>query len=135
VLGTAACVALVSEDGDDANALVLFPLALEYLTVRVQFHRVAVPDLKVRFVCLDGTEVESNLATDEDGVARTSRRVPAGTYVCELERQAPAHVSTVPTHTQAFPVVLPVGRPYSALRKRAEFVVTPVKPVRSSRKS
>jgi hypothetical protein len=47
--------------------------------------------------------------------------VEAGIYVCEIERQPPALVSTVPMRRHPVPVVLPVGRPYVDLGEGAEY--------------
>jgi hypothetical protein len=116
-----ALIAPVSFDSSEANTIVLFPVHLEFLAVRVVFHRTPVAELSVRLTASDGTEVAASLKTDEQGVARLLRRVPAGTYVCEVERQAPFRISTVPTPADAFPVVLPVGRPYFDMHEGAEF--------------
>jgi hypothetical protein len=117
-VGPPALVAHV--EGDAANTIALYPVHLEYLRVRVLFHRVPVPGLEVTFRTVDGAEVRTKLITDEHGIAMADRLVPPGSYVCELPHQEPALVSTVSDAGSAFPVVLPVGRPYADLRERLE---------------
>ena len=108
---------------DATNSIVLFPAHLEFLHVQVQFHRTGVPGLKVRFYASDGAAVEDELISDLHGFVRAARRIPAGTYVCQVEHQPSTKVSTVLDPGTAYPVVLPVGRPYCDINERPEFVV------------
>jgi hypothetical protein len=119
--GAPAKVAASADDTRETSTLMLFPAHLEYLVVQVAFHGVGVPGLKVRFATTDGTEIAAGLTTDTLGRARAPRRVPAGTYVCEVERQPAATVCTVASLRQGFVLVLPIGRPYSDLEQRLEF--------------
>jgi hypothetical protein len=125
LLGPAARVAASAEDTKETNAILLFPVHLEFLAVQVLFHGVGVPHLKVKFSTPDGGELASGLLTDEQGNVALPRRVPAGVYVCELEHQEKAHVCTVTSPREGFVIVLPVGRLYTDVRERLEFVRAP----------
>ncbi len=59
--------------------------------------------------------------TDDDGIARAARVVPAGLYVCAVENQDDLVVPTVADFADAYPVVLPVGRSYVDLNDGVEF--------------
>ncbi len=126
VRGTPARVAASAEDTRETSTLVLFPAHLEYLAVQGAFHGVGVPGLKVRFATADGTEIAAELITDVAGRARAPRRVPAGTYVCEVEHQPATTVCTVCSLRQGFVLVVPIGRPYSDFEERLEF--SPIAP-------
>ena len=128
VQGRPALVTLSTPGFDQTNSLVLFPAHLEFLYVHVQFHRRSVPDLPVRFFSRDGAQVGPDVTTDKYGYARVARRVPAGSYVCEIERQPKTLVSSVLDPNTVYPVVLPVGRPYSDINERAEFVRPTARP-------
>lgn len=110
-------------EGDEANTIALLPPHLEYLRVRILFHGVPVPDLKVTLKTHDGVEIPSTGKSDASGVVQASRLVPPGRYLCEIEHQDPAEVSSVAGLSKAYPVVLPVGRPYVDLRERSEFLL------------
>ena len=127
-IGPPVLAAPSAEDTSESNAVVLFPLPLEFLCVRVTFHRVAAAGLEVRFVTLDGAEVEGGLKTDLQGRVMATRRVTLGAYVCEIERQVSARVYTVPSLDRGFPVTLPVGRFYKDLHEREEFATPQPKP-------
>jgi hypothetical protein len=118
-VGPPACVAPV--EGEEANTIALIPPHLEYLRVQILFHGVPVPELKVKLKTHDGVEVPSTGKSDAWGVVKASRLVPPGRYMCEIEHQDPAEVSSVASLSKAYPVVLPVGRPYADLRERSEF--------------
>lgn len=122
IVGAPVLVAPATNDTNEANTIVLFPLNLEFLSIQVLFHGIGVPELKVRFSTADGEELASDLTTDAKGLVRLKRRVPAGNYLCELEEQEPVNVSTARSPERTFPVILPVSRPYTDLRECVEFV-------------
>lgn len=96
-----------------------------YLTIKVQFHGAPEQGLMVRFFVAKGgnkgQQVGADLRTDENGVARVQRVVPAGLYRCEIERQEPTLVPTVQRLAHPYPVVLPIGRPYLDVYEKFEF--------------
>jgi len=99
---------------------------MAYLAVRVQFHKDAVVGVEVKFSKATpegkpGDSLGPSKKTDNDGVARLDRLVPAGTYVCELEHQPPALVSTVLDEDKPYPLILPVGRPYVDVDEEIEW--------------
>jgi hypothetical protein len=55
-----------------------------------------------------GDSVGSAMTTDNNGVARLPRLVATGHYVCEIDGQDDAMVSTVDRLKDAYPVYLPV---------------------------
>jgi hypothetical protein len=55
-----------------------------------------------------GDAVGSVMTTDNDGVVRLPRLVDTGHYVCEIDGQIHAMVSTVDRLADAYPVYLPV---------------------------
>lgn len=119
--GPDAYISALSRDSSEVHRLVLFPVHREYLSVQVLFHAVPVPDLKVQFCASDGAKLEGELRTDETGRAALPKKVPAGNYVCNIEQQEPALISTVMSPSDPYVVVLPVGRPYADLLERVEF--------------
>lgn len=104
---------------------VLVPRHLGHLAVQLFFHRHRMHGVEVRFFRraengAKGPAVGDPIHSDHEGVARLPFMVEAGTYVCEIERQPPALVSTVPMRRHPVPVVLPVGRPYVDLGEGAD---------------
>jgi hypothetical protein len=102
-----------------------------YLAVQVQFHGESVSDVEVRFFhAVDderGDAVGDAVKTDEDGIARALRVVPAGLYVCAVENQDDTVVPTVAEYEDAYPVVLPVGRSYVDMHDGPEFTADDAK--------
>jgi hypothetical protein len=102
-----------------------------YLAVQVQFHGESVSDVEVRFFhAVDderGDAVGDAVKTDEDGIARALRVVPAGLYVCAVENQDDTVVPTVAEYEDAYPVVLPVGRSYIDMHDGPEFTADDAK--------
>ena len=96
-----------------------------YLAVQVQFHGESVSDVEVQFFHAEdderGDAVGDAVKTDEDGIARALRVVPAGLYVCAVENQDDTVVPTVAEFDDAYPVVLPVGRSYVDMHDGPEF--------------
>jgi len=97
-----------------------------YLTVQVQFHGDPVAGLEVHFFSAAddgarGDAIGEVVVTDDEGIARASRVLPAGLYVCAVEDQDDLVVSTVADFDDAYPVVLPVGRSYVDLHDGVEF--------------
>jgi hypothetical protein len=96
-----------------------------YLAVQVQFHGESVSDVEVQFFHAEdherGDAIGDAVKTDEDGIARALRVVPAGLYVCAVENQDDTVVPTVAEFDDAYPVVLPVGRSYVDMHDGPEF--------------
>lgn len=97
-----------------------------YLAVQVQFHGDPVAGLEVQFFLAtdDGARADAIgevVVTDDEGIARAPRVLPAGLYVCAVEDQDDLVVSTVADFDDAYPVVLPVGRSYVDLHDGVEF--------------
>ena len=97
-----------------------------YLAVQVQFHGDPVAGLEVRFYVADedgarGDAIGDGAATDDKGIARASRVLPAGLYVCAVKNQDDLVIPTVTDFDDAYPVVLPVGRSYVDLHVVPEF--------------
>lgn len=102
-----------------------------YLAVQVQFHGESVSDVEVRFFhAVDderGDAVGDAVKTDDDGIARALRVVPAGLYVCAVANQDDTVVPTVAEPDDAYPVVLPVGRSYVDMHDGPEFTADDAK--------
>jgi hypothetical protein len=103
--------------GETKKSAVLVARSMQYLTVRVLFHRSPVAGIQVQFGAISGVDdgspekMDPVLTTDDRGVACFPRLVVAGIYSCEVERQPATVVPTVGNLRQPHPVVLPVGRP------------------------
>jgi hypothetical protein len=110
---------------------ILVARSMQYLAVRVLFHRTPVVGVQVQFGAISGVDdtapqkMEPALTTDEDGVACFPRLVVAGTYSCEIERQPATVVPTVGHLREPYPVVLPVGRPLVDVGNVDEFALRP----------
>ena len=101
--------------GKLSAVLVARPMAC--LVVRVTFHKDPCVGLKVKFSKATdegkpGDAVGEEVTTDKRGLAGVPFMVPAGLYVCEIENQRPAIVSTVNDPQRPFPVITPIDRPY-----------------------
>lgn len=96
-----------------------------YLIVRIYFHRVPVEGLEVRFYSSNdgekGDEIGEAVRTTQTGIARVEMLVPAVEYVCEIENQPLARVTTVADLRDSYPLVLPIGRPYVDVDEDHEF--------------
>jgi len=118
-------VARVEDPHGGKLGAVLVPRPMGYLVVRIYFHRVPVRGLTVKLFEQSGGEkgaqVGGDLRTDEDGIARVDMLVPAVEYVCEIENQPPAIVTTVHALDDSFPLVLPIGRPFVDVDEDHEF--------------
>lgn len=118
-------VARVEDPHGGKLGAVLVPRPMGYLAVRIHFHRVPVRGLAVKLFERSGDEkgaqIGPELRTDDDGLARVDMLVPATSYVCEIEHQPPAVVTTVHAPDDAFPLVLPIGRPFVDVDEDHEF--------------
>jgi hypothetical protein len=118
-------VARVPDPHGDQISAVLVPRPMGYLIVRIYFHRVPVEGLEVEFfVSNDGEKgdaIGTAVRTDDTGMARVDMLVPAVEYVCEIEDQPLARVTTVHDLRESYPLVLPIGRPYVDIDEAHEF--------------
>jgi hypothetical protein len=118
-------VARVEDPHGGKLGAVLVPRPMGYLVVRIYFHRVPVEGLAVKFFESSegekGAQIGQELITAEDGIARLDMLVPAVEYVCEIENQPPAVVTTVHSPGDSFPLVLPIGRPFVDVDEEHEF--------------
>lgn len=118
-------VARVEDPHGGKLGAVLVPRPMGYLAVRIYFHRVPVQGLAVKFFessgGTKGAQVGEELRTDAAGLARVDMLVPALEYVCEIENQPPATVTTVHAPGDSFPLVLPIGRPFVDVDEDHEF--------------
>jgi hypothetical protein len=118
-------VARVEDPHGGKLGAVLVPRPMGYLVVRICFHRVPVQGLAVKLFegsgGAKGPQVGEDLVTDQDGIARVDMLVPAIEYVCEIENQPPAIVTTVCSLDDAFPLVLPIGRPFVDVDEEHEY--------------
>jgi hypothetical protein len=118
-------VARVQDPHEGKLSAVLVPRPMGYLVVRIYFHRVPVEGLEVKFFESSGgskgAQVGEAVRTLADGIARVDMLVPAVEYICEIERQPPAAVTTVCSLEQSFPLVLPIGRPFVDVDEDHEF--------------
>jgi hypothetical protein len=118
-------VARVQDPHEDKISAVLVPRPMGYLAVRIYFHGVPVEGLEVKFFKSDGGEkgaqVGDPVTTLADGIARVDMLVPAVEYICEINDQPPAVVTTVHEPTLTSPLVLPIGRPFVDVDEEHEF--------------
>lgn len=118
-------VARVPDPHEDQISAVLVPRPMGYLIVRIYFHRVPVEGLQVEFfVSNDGEKgdpIGVAVRTNDDGMARVDMLVPAVEYVCEIEDQPLARVTTVHDLDESYPLVLPIGRPFIDIDEAHEF--------------
>lgn len=118
-------IARVPDPHEDGLSAVLVPRPMGYLVVRIYFHRVPVEGLEVGFFVSNdgekGDQVGETMRTGEDGIARVDMLVPAIQYICEIERQPPAIVTTVHELDESYPLVLPIGRPFVDVDEDHEF--------------
>lgn len=125
-------VARLPKNASGKKSAVLVARSMQYLAVRVLFHGVPVPGLKVQFAQIDDIDdqapqkMEPQLTTPENGVVCFPRLVVAGIYSCEVERQPATIVPTVGHLQEPYPIVLPVGRPLIEIRNIDEFLLRPV---------
>jgi hypothetical protein len=105
----------------------LIARTLGFLAVKVTFHKVACPDLEVKFYEAEadgkkGAQVGAAKKTNRAGLASADKLVPAGLYVCEIENQAAAIVvPTVADPDRPHPIPTPIDRPYFDFDEAAEF--------------
>jgi len=119
-------VARVPSSDKKKISAVLVPRAMGHLCVQLTFHKEPVKGLEVKFSKAGpdgkpGAKLGDPVTSTEQGIARIDRLVPAGRYVCEIEHQDPALVSTVMDVNKPFVVPLPVGRPYVDAGEAHEF--------------
>jgi hypothetical protein len=122
----AAALLVVPRESGETVSGVLVARDSGYLAIEIRFHGEPVADLEVQFFsATDGGErgdaIGDVVTTDTDGIARAARVVPAGLYVCAVENQDDLVVTTVAEFDDAYPVVLPVGRPHADLHDGLEF--------------
>lgn len=108
-------VARVRWPAADSVSAVLTRKRLAFLAVEVNFQGYPVRGLKVQFFEARedgsaGKDLGECVVTDTDGIARLPRLVAIGHYVCQIENQEAAHITTVPEFREAFRLVLPIGR-------------------------
>lgn len=123
-----ASVLLVPDDHGDTVGGVLVARDSGYLAVVVQFHGTPVAGLSVQFFEVGedtarGAPVGDPVLTDAAGIACASRVVPAGLYLCAVEKQEDAVIPTASDLEDPYELVLPVGRPYADLNDGVEFWV------------
>jgi hypothetical protein len=97
---------------------VLVPRPMAFLAVQLLFEGDPAVGRQVQFFeCSDdagddepskGDAIGDPLPSDDQGVARLPRLVAAGHYVCEIDGQEDALVSTVNRLSDAHPVYLPI---------------------------
>ena len=97
---------------------VLVPRSMGFLAVQLLFEGVPAVARQVQFFeCLDDTSDDGpskgdalgdSMPSDNQGVARLSRLVPTGHYVCEIDGQEDALVPTVNRLSATHPVYLPI---------------------------
>jgi hypothetical protein len=118
-------VARVADPHEDSISAVLVARPMGYLIVRIYFHRVPVEGLEVRFYVSNNGEkadaIGEAVRTTTAGIARVEMLVPAVEYVCEIENQPLARVTTVHDLRDSYPLVLPIGRPYVDVDEDHEF--------------
>lgn len=105
---------------------VLVPRALAYLSIRITFHCEPLRDLAVELFeeakpNQRGKSLAGVLRSDADGRVGLEFMVPAGRYICAIERQPDTAITTVKDFDQPFLVILPIGRPYFDLDEAPEF--------------
>jgi hypothetical protein len=126
-----ASVARLSKTATGKKSAVLVARSMQYLFVRVLFHGVPMPGLKVQLGQIDDIDdkspqkMEPQLTTDENGIACFPRLVVAGIYSCEVERQPMTVVPTVGNLQEPYPIVLPIGRPVVDVYDIDEFAERP----------
>jgi len=97
---------------------VLMPRSMGFLAVQLLFEGLPAVARQVQFFeCSDnagddgpskGDALGDAMPSDDQGVARLPRLVPAGHYVCEIDGQEEALVPTVNRLSAAHPVYLPI---------------------------
>ncbi len=88
-----------------------------WLGVQVFFHKTPIEGLAVEFFRAEsddsaGEKVGGTHQTDPDGLARFDGKVEVGNYICRIENQPNAHITTVSDEKEATVLVLPIGRPF-----------------------
>ena len=121
-----AYVARIPKEDNDHLSAVLIQRDLGHLAVRIFFHRAPMANLAVTFYFRSadgsrGDHIGTEVKTDDAGLARSLLLVPAGNYICSVEYQSDALVSTVADPNVPFILVLPIGRPYVDLGADPEF--------------
>ncbi len=119
-------VARIPSSDKKKISAVLVPRQMGHLVVQVTFHKDPVAGLEVKFSKANpdgkpGKSMGDPIVTTVQGIARLDRLVPGGRYVCEIEHQEPALVTTTMDPQKPFIVPLPVGRPNYDLEESAEF--------------
>lgn len=123
-----AYVARVADPKGDARSAVLVPRNIGLLAVRITFHCDPIEKLEVKFFIetddgKKGEPVGDPLKTNARGIAQLDFMVPAGRYVCAIERQPETVVTTVSSDRRPFIIPLPVGRQYFDVGESPEFSV------------
>lgn len=88
-----------------------------WLGVQIYFHEQPIEDLEVEFFearASDkaGAAVGEKLRTNQNGIAQLEERVPIGNYVCRIENQPDAAITSIPSPDEPYKLALPIGRPY-----------------------
>jgi hypothetical protein len=113
-----AYLARVPSPASGKVSAVLVPRSMGFLAVQLLFEGLPAVARQVQFfACSDaagddgpskGDALGDPMPSDDQGVARLSRLVPGGHYVCEIDGQEEALVPTVNRLSAAHPVYLPI---------------------------
>jgi hypothetical protein len=111
----------------DTLSGVLGEKLLGYISIQVLYLGIPVKDLKLTVKNADGASQipdphwaaqhhwkanNPHMTTDAHGRCTLGKRVPIGSYVCKIEHQPDASITTVEDAGRPFVLVLPIGRPY-----------------------
>jgi hypothetical protein len=118
----------LSADDSDQLSAVLGENFKAFVSVQIKFLDVPVAGLKLTIENADGvvqvpeqawaTQMKwnansPNMTTDDQGRCTLGKLVPIGNYICKIEHQPDAPITTVEDVGRPFILVLPIGRPYS----------------------
>lgn len=87
---------------------------LAWLAVRIWFDGQPLEDVEVEFFEESdpgqrGSAVGEKTVTDEDGFAAVAQKVPPGSYICAIEYQPDAVMTTTADPEQPVRLMLPIG--------------------------
>ncbi|RMF75392.1 MAG: LysM domain-containing protein [Planctomycetota bacterium] len=97
-----------------------------YLAVQIFFHETAIENLQVEFFKANpddsaGEKIGETVTTNNDGVARLEdRAVDIGSYICRIENQPDALITSVHSLDEPLKLALPIGRPLFEYDARAD---------------
>jgi outer membrane protein OmpA-like peptidoglycan-associated protein len=90
---------------------VIPPVVKAWLAVQIFFHEEPVKELEVTFAKASGGKIGTVQKTDDKGVAKLDTMYRSGNYLCRIEAQHDAVITTVASVDDPFQLVLPIGRP------------------------